>query len=47
MLQFLEHKLLQSYFFNKDLLLSSCNKIEEMKLMNNFCKLLEFETNYK
>ena len=33
--------------FNKDLLLSSCNKIEEMKLMNNFCKLLEFETNYK
>ena len=29
--------------FNPNLLLSSCKEIEEMKLMNNFCKLLEFE----
>tara|TARA_B100000787_G_scaffold165297_1_gene149017 strand:+ start:234 stop:3689 length:3456 start_codon:yes stop_codon:yes gene_type:complete len=33
--------------FNPDLLLSSCSEIEEMKLMNNFCKLLEFKTEYK
>ena len=29
--------------FNPDLLLSPCNEIEEMKLMNNFCKLLLFK----
>ena len=29
--------------FNPNLLLSSCREIEEMKLMNNFCKLLEFK----
>ena len=33
--------------FNPDLLLASCNEIEEMKLLNNFCKLLEFKTEYK
>ena len=32
--------------FNPNLLLSSCKEIEEMKLMNNFCKLLEFEVEY-
>ena len=33
--------------FNENLLLASTNSIEEMKLMNNFCKLLKFKTNYK
>ena len=33
--------------FNEKLLLASTNSIEEMKLMNNFCKLLKFKTNYK
>ena len=33
--------------FNEKLLLASANSIEEMKLMNNFCKLLNFKTNYK
>jgi predicted RecB family nuclease len=32
--------------FNERLLLASTNSIEEMKLMNNFCKLLKFKTNY-
>ena len=33
--------------FNEKLLLASTNSIEEMKLMNNFCKLLMFKANYK
>ena len=33
--------------FNENLLLASTNSIEEMKLMNNFCKLLNYKTNYK
>ena len=33
--------------FNEKLLLASTNSIDEMKLMNNFCKLLKFKTNYK
>ena len=33
--------------FNEKLLLAPANSIEEMKLMNNFCKLLEFLTIYK
>ena len=33
--------------FNEKLLLASTNSIEEMKLMNNFCQLLKFKTNYK
>ena len=33
--------------FNEKLLLASTNSIEEMKLMNNFCKLLKFKTYYK
>ena len=33
--------------FNENLLLASANSIEEMKLMNNFCKLLNYKTNYK
>ena len=32
--------------FNENLLLASTNSIEEMKLMNSFCKLLKFKTNY-
>ena len=32
--------------FNENLLLASTNSIEEMKLINNFCKLLKFKTNY-
>jgi len=30
--------------FNPNLLLASCKKIEEMKLLNNFCKLIKFKT---
>ena len=30
--------------FNSNLLLVSCKKIEEMKLLNNFCKLIKFKT---
>ena len=33
--------------FNENLLLASINSIKEMKLMNSFCKLLKFKTNYK
>ena len=33
--------------FNENLLLASANSIKEMKLMNSFCKLLKFKTNYK
>ena len=33
--------------FNENLLLASTSSIKEMKLMNSFCKLLEFKTNYK
>ena len=33
--------------FNESLLLASANSIKEMKLMNSFCKLLKFKTNYK
>ena len=33
--------------FNEKLLLASANSIEEMKLMNNFCKLLKYKTMYK
>ena len=33
--------------FNENLLLASASSIKEMKLMNSFCKLLEFKTNYK
>jgi predicted RecB family nuclease len=33
--------------FNKNLLLASTSSIKEMKLMNSFCKLLKFKTNYK
>ena len=33
--------------FNENLLLASANSIEEMKLMNNFCKLLNYKKNYK
>ena len=33
--------------FNEELLLASTNSIQEMKLINNFCKLLKFKTNYK
>ena len=33
--------------FNEKLLLAPANSIEEMKLMNNFCKLLEFLIIYK
>ena len=33
--------------FNENLLLASANSIEEMKLMNNFCKLLNYKSNYK
>ena len=33
--------------FNPNLLLASANTIEEMKLMNNFCKLLKFNINKK
>ena len=33
--------------FNENLLLASASSINEMKLMNSFCKLLEFKTNYK
>ena len=29
--------------FNPNLLLASANSIHEMRLMNNFCKLLMFE----
>jgi len=29
--------------FNPNLLLASCKKIEEMKLLNNFCKLLKYK----
>jgi uncharacterized protein len=32
--------------FNENLLLASASSIKEMKLMNSFCKLLEFKTNY-
>jgi len=30
--------------FNPNLLLASCKKIDEMKLVNNFCKLIKFKT---
>ena len=30
--------------FNPRLLNTSCQKIEEMKLINNFCKLLKYKT---
>ena len=33
--------------FNENLLLASTNSIKEMKLINSFCKLLKFKTNYK
>ncbi|MDA8933306.1 TM0106 family RecB-like putative nuclease [Candidatus Pelagibacter ubique] len=33
--------------FNENLLLASASSIKEMKLMNSFCKLLKFKTNYK
>mgnify|MGYP002701297256 CR=1 FL=1 len=33
--------------FNENLILASINSIKEMKLMNSFCKLLKFKTNYK
>ena len=33
--------------FNENLLLASASNIKEMKLINSFCKLLEFKTNYK
>ncbi len=33
--------------FNENLLLASTSSIKEMKLMNNFCKLLKFKTYYK
>ena len=29
--------------FNPNLLLAPCKKIEEMKLLNNFCKLLKYK----
>jgi hypothetical protein len=29
--------------FNSNLLLTSCQKINEMRLVNNFCKLLKYE----
>jgi uncharacterized protein len=29
--------------FNPNLLLTSCQKINEMKLINNFCKLLKYK----
>ena len=32
--------------FNPNLLLASANSIHEMKLMNNFCKLLTFRSKY-
>ena len=32
--------------FNENLLLASASSIKEMKLMNSFCKLLKFKTNY-
>ena len=32
--------------FNENLLLASASSIKEMKLMNSFCKLLRFKTNY-
>jgi len=30
--------------FNPNLLLAACKKIDEMKLVNNFCKLIKFKT---
>ena len=33
--------------FNENLLLASASSIKEMKLINSFCKLLTFKTNYK
>ena len=33
--------------FNQNLLLASASNIKEMKLINSFCKLLTFKTNYK
>ena len=30
--------------FNPNLLLTSCKKIDEMRLLNNFCKLTKFKT---
>ena len=33
--------------FNENLLLASASSIKEMKLMNSFCKLLEFKINYR
>jgi len=33
--------------FNENLLLASASSIKEMKLMNSFCKLLKFKTNFK
>ena len=30
--------------FNPNLLLTACKKIDEMKLVNNFCKLIKFKT---
>ena len=30
--------------FNPNLLLTSCKKIDEMELLNNFCKLTKFKT---
>ena len=33
--------------FNENLLLASASNIKEMKLINSFCKLLKFKTNYK
>ena len=33
--------------FNENLLLASASNIKEMKLINSFCKLLTFKTNYK
>ena len=33
--------------FNENLLLASASNIKEMKLINSFCKLLEFKINYK
>ena len=33
--------------FNENLLLASASSIKEMKLMNSFCKLLKFKTDYK
>ena len=32
--------------FNPKLLNTSCQKIEEMKLINNFCKLLKYKTDF-